>query len=260
MPVTAPASSLDPAATMDQALSSYRAYVGEKLRLLGSQVLDIKASTGNGDQETARSQWLAAQMTWQEVGAAYGSFGDLGSAINSLPSGLPQGTSDPGFTGLRRVEFGLYHGQGPVELVPVLRDLQTNIDTLETKLPELTVAPSDMPLRCHEILEDSLRDNLSGNTDQGSGMSLALTAADVTATRVVLTLLSRLIDAQVRGYTAAIAAELDALDAALNAAKTDGRWPDYRSVPISVRQPINGAIGRALESLAYIPAMFATEG
>jgi hypothetical protein len=49
------------------------------------------------------------------------------------------------------------------------------------------------------------------------------------------------------------------LDAALNATKTNGLWPDYRTVPLSLRQPVNGAIGRALETLAYVPAMFATE-
>lgn len=255
LPVPAPV----PAGTMDEALASYRAYVGTKLQSLGSQVLDIKASIGNGDTEAARGRWLAAQMTWQEVGAAYGSFGDLGAAINTLPSGLPQGPADPGFTGLHRVEYGLYHGQGPAELVPVLTELQTNISALESKLPELTVAPSDMPLRCHEILEDSLRDNLSGNNDQGSGMSLALTAADVTGTRVVLTLLSALIDRQKPGYSAVIAAELDTLAAALDATKTGDRWPDYRTAPLSVRQPVNGAIGRVLETLAYVPAMFATE-
>ncbi|OOP60951.1 hypothetical protein BMF89_15055 [Arthrobacter sp. SRS-W-1-2016] len=244
---------------MDEALESYRAYVGRKLADLGTQVLTLKASVGNNELEPAREQWLAAQLTWQEIGAAYGIFGDLGAAINTLPSGLAGGPADPGFTGLHRVEYGLHHGQGPAELMPVLEELHTNIGTLDSKLPELTVAPSDMPLRCHEILEDALRDNLTGNNDQGSGMSLALTAADVSGTRVVLTLLSTLIDGQKRGYTATIAAELDSLDVALNATKTSGRWPDYRTVPLSLRQPVNGAIGRALETLAYVPAMFATE-
>ncbi|UYY83635.1 EfeM/EfeO family lipoprotein (plasmid) [Arthrobacter sp. YA7-1] len=259
MPATATLSPPVPAGTMDEALASYQAYVGAKLADLGTQILTLKASVGNNDLEAAREQWLAAQLTWQEVGAAYGSFGDLGAAINALPSGFAAGPSDPGFTGLHRVEYGLYHGQGPAELMPVLGELGTNVGKLVAKLPELTVAPSDMPLRCHEILEDSLRDNLSGNNDQGSGMSLALTSADVSGTRVVLTLLSTLIDGQKRGYTATIAAELDSLDAALNATRTNGRWPDYRTVPLSLRQPVNGAIGRALETLAYVPAMFATE-
>lgn len=254
-PVAAPA----PAATMDEALGSYRVYVGAKLEALGSRVQALTASVSANDLVTARERWLTAQLTWQEIGAAYGSFGDLGAAINTLPSGLARGPADPGFTGLHRVEYGLYHGQGPAELVPVLEELQANIGKLDSNLSGLTVAPSDMPLRCHEILEDSLRDNLTGNNDQGSGMSLALTAADLSGTRVVLTLLSTLIDRQRQGYTATLAAELDSLDAALNATKVDGRWPDYRTVPLALRQPVNGAIGRALESLAYIPAMFATE-
>ncbi|WP_125615866.1 EfeM/EfeO family lipoprotein [Specibacter cremeus] len=248
-----------PAQTMDAALTAYRGYVAGKLDTLTGQVLTLKASIGNNDLAAARPQWLDAQLTWQEIGAAYGSFGDLGDAINGLPSGLPRGTADPGFTGLHRLEYGLHHGQGPAELAPVAATLYTDIGALRGKLPSLTVAASDLPIRCHEILEDSLRDNLSGNNDQGGGMALALTAADLHGTRVVLALMATLIDGLQPGYTARVSATLDRLDTALAATKANGRWPVWRAVPLSGRQPVTGALGAALEVLAYVPALFSTD-
>jgi hypothetical protein len=48
-------------------------------------------------------------------------------------------------------------------------------------------------------------------------------------------------------------AGLDALDAALNASKVQGNWPDYRTLAKHQRQPINGAIGATLEALYQVP-------
>lgn len=248
-----------PAPDMAAAVTAYRGYVSEKLSTLAGQVLSLKASIGNNELDTARSQWLDAQLTWQRVGAAYGSFGDLGAAINGLPSGLPTGAADPAFTGLHRLEYGLHHGQGPAQLAPVVSTLHTDVAALQKKLPTLELAGSDMPLRCHEILEDSLRDNLSGNNDQGSGMALALTAADLDGTRVVLAVLRTIIDGLAQGYTAKVSATLDRLGTALARTRGDGAWPVWRTLPLSARQPVTASLGAALESLAYVPALFSTD-
>ncbi|MCU6481019.1 EfeM/EfeO family lipoprotein [Arthrobacter sp. A2-55] len=255
MPDSLPA----PAPTMDGVVAAYRNYVSGQLDTLTGQVLSLKASIGNNSLEVARRQWLDAQMTWQRVGAAYGSFGDLGSAINGLPSGLPKGSADPGFTGLHRLEYGLFHGQGPAELAAVASKLYAGVVELHWKLPTMELAGSDMPLRCHEILEDSLRDNLSGNNDQGSGMALALTSADLDGTRVVLALMHTLVDTLSPGYTAKVTSTLDRLGNALARTQDQGTWPAWRTLPLAARQPVTGALGAALESLAYVPALFSTD-
>ena len=67
----------------------------------------------------AKTDWLAAQLDWERVGASYDSFGDLGLAVDGLPDGFAKGVNDPGFTGLHRLEYGLWHGQPAAELLPV---------------------------------------------------------------------------------------------------------------------------------------------
>ena len=126
---------------------------------------------------------------------------------------------------------------------------------LQANFDRLTIVPTDMPIRCHEILEDALRDHLSEQDDYGSGMAYALTSADVLGTRVVLEELKPLIPTAVLGHNAydESKAGLDALDAALNATKVHQDWPDYRTLTKHQRQPVNAAIGAALESLYKIP-------
>ena len=51
------------------------------------------------------TDWLAAQMTWEEVGASYDSFGDLGQAVDGLPDGLPGGVADPQFVDAQPTDF-----------------------------------------------------------------------------------------------------------------------------------------------------------
>ncbi len=248
-----------PQPTMTAVITEYRAYVSDKLDGLAGQVLALKASIGNNDLSTARGQWLDAQLSWQRVGAAYGSFGELGDAINGLPAGLPDGAADPAFTGLHRIEYGLYRRQGPAELAPVAATLHTDVTKLQAELHTLDIAGTDMAIRCHEILEDSLRDNLSGNNDQGSGMALALTSADLYGTRAVLALMSTLIDGLHPGYTVRVSATLDRLGTALAGTRDGGAWPAWRSLPLAARQPVTGSLGGALEALAYIPVLFSTD-
>ena len=63
--------------------------------------------------------WLAAQLDWERVGASYDSFGDVGLAVDGLPDGLVNGVNDKDFTGLHRLEYGLWHGQSAATLLPV---------------------------------------------------------------------------------------------------------------------------------------------
>jgi high-affinity iron transporter len=238
-------------------VEQYRSYVGQKLDRLASEVARLRAGLPGNDRSSAQRRWLAAQVTWQQVGAAYGSFAAAGTAIGGLANGLPRGVADPAFTGLHRIEYGLYHGEKLPDLRGDVDRLAADVDNLRANLDKLAIVPTDMPIRCHEILEDALRDHLSGQDDYGSGMAYALTSGDVLGTRVVLEELKPLIPAPVLGHSPydQSKAALDKLHAALNASKVGGHWPDFTTLTKHQRQPVNGAIGAALEALYRIPSV-----
>ena len=238
---------LQPAAT------AYDAYVRPKLATLLAQVGTISADLTANDIAGAQRDWLAAQLTWEQVGAAYDSFGDLGDAIDGLPQALAGGVTDSGWTGLHRLEYGLWHGQSAAQLLPVTAQLTTDITTLQGKLPQITVDPTDMPIRAHEILEDASRDHLNGLTDQGSGSAYAETYADVQGTQVVLGELAEEINERAPKLLPRINTQLAALSQALLATQVNGQWQNAAQVPQLAQQRVNGAIGAVLESLSDIP-------
>ena len=51
------------------------------------------------------SAWGRADSAFQRVGAAYGALGGLGDRIDGGAGGLPQGVRDPGWRGLKRIEY-----------------------------------------------------------------------------------------------------------------------------------------------------------
>jgi|GEM_PF-117310 len=242
-------------ADLQPAAARYRAYVAPQLSVLAGQVATLRADLKAKNLAKARTDWVPAQLTWDRIGAAYGSFGDLGDAIDGLPQGLPEGVADPGFTGLHRIEYGLWHGQSAAVLSPFASRLATDVAALRTQLPKVTVDPTDMPTRAHEILEDALRDRLTNMADEGSGTQYQQTEADIQGTRVVLDELSSLIAPRAPKLLPQIDAQLTRLDDALLATRVDGKWRALQSVPREQQERVESALGAALESLDQIPTL-----
>lgn len=245
-------------ADLQPAATAYDAYVRPKLVTLLTQVDAINADLTANDIAKAQQDWLAAQLTWEQVGAAYDSFADLGDAIDGLPQAQPGGVDDPNFTGLHRLEYGLWHGQSAAQLLPVTAKLTSDIQALQVKLPQITVDPTDMPVRAHEILEDASRDHLNGLTDEGSGAAYAETYADVQGTQVVLGELAPLINARAPKLLPLIDSQLATLSQALLATQANGQWQSPAQTPELAQQNVNAAIGAVLENLSDIPDLLET--
>ena len=115
--------------------------------------------------------------------------------------------------------------------------------------------PTILPLRAHEILEDALRDHLSGIDDEGSGAAYAETAADIDATRVVLGELAPLLEAHDPDLVATATSQMNDLAGALQAAKQSGQWLAPAATALAARQRIDAALGQLLETLAPVPEL-----
>jgi high-affinity iron transporter len=233
----------------------YQAYAAQQLADLAAAVTRIQADLRRGDTAAAKADWLTAQLDWERVGASYDSFGQLGLAVDGLPDGLPAGVNDKNFTGLHRLEYGLWHGQSAATLLPVAATLASNVAVLRQNLTsdDLAGDPTNLPVRAHEILEDALRDHLSGIDDQGGGAAFAQTYADVDVTSAVLGDLAPLINARQPGLPAIAGSQLDILRGALLATRVNGQWQSLAAASPAAREQVDAAIDAVLETLAAVP-------
>jgi high-affinity iron transporter len=250
------------ATELEGPLHRYRVYVRGMLRRLRVQTASLAAAIKGGDLQGAEADWLRAHLTWLAIGqddGAYGAFGALGRRIDGTAAGLVRGSSDQDFTGFHRVERDLWNrgdlkaAATDVAYLKVLVDRLAGL-SLRREIPGDVSGLLAFTLRVHEVLEDALRDSLSGDDDYGSGTSLASIRADVTASREFLTLLAPLIDRRRPMLVGTAQGELRRLDAALGGERrADGAWISIPQLPIAAREHVDGAIGTALETLAPVP-------
>ena len=234
----------------------YQKYAAAQLTDLAADVKKLQQDLRKNDIAQAKKDWLPAQQAWERVGASYDSFGDLGLAVDGLAGGLPDGVNDQGFAGLHRLEYGLWAGQPAKELLPVASVLAKNVVTVQRNLTtdDLAGDPTQLPLRVHEIIEDALRDHLSGVDDYAAGAAYAMTYADTQVDRVVLGDEAALINARDPGLVATAEAEENTLDRALLATRTSGgQWQSLTAVTLGQRQHVDAAVGALLETLAIVP-------
>ena len=233
----------------------YHAYVSAGLNTLLQQVGVLAARIRAGRMNAARAVWLPAHLTYERLGAAYGTFGNYDTEIDGRPDGLPRGLSDPAFTGFYRIEYGLWHGQGARELDGPAAKLDADVRALRQFWPGMEINLLDLGLRTHEILENALQFQLTGHDDYGSGTTLATTAANITGTRELLAVLHPLLAARYPALPA-VNTGLDNLGRLLTAEeRPGGRWTPVRKLSTDRREQIDAAAGQVLQELAPIASI-----
>lgn len=236
-----------------------RADVLVRLDQLRGAVTELTASLGADDSAGSRRAWRTAMLIWQQSSASYRAFGALGDAVGGEPWALPLGVHDQQFGGLRRLEYGLWHGQRPAELVPIAQRLTADVDRLAAAVrahdPQIALDPKDIPLRAHEVLEEAERHLTNGFSDLGAGSEYAETAAMIANTRVVLDALAGLLNGRDPNLLASARGRLDHLETILRttAQTPSGEWLSRRDLTTDQRLSINAALSSTIELLAQIP-------
>ncbi|MFH9959948.1 iron uptake transporter permease EfeU [Streptomyces mirabilis] len=235
-------------------LAAYRAYVDQGLADLQTKTRTLQSDLDADKLDQARKDWLPAHTRYASLGAAYGTFADFDAKINGRTAGLAGGVDDPAFTGFHRIEYGLWHGQSAATLAPYAKQLAADVDALRKDFPKQDFDPADLPLRSHEILENTLHRELSGNADYGSGSELATTEANLDGTRELLTLLRPLIDKRNAKVIPAVDTWMRRTEQLVLAQRAeDGTWTPLDKLSDTDRQRLDGAVGQLLEELAPIP-------
>lgn len=239
-----------------------RAYIISGLDTVAQQAATLAADITSGDLSAAQSAWLTAHLSWEKLGSAYGMFGAYDDEIDGLPFGLTGGVSDPGFTGFYRLEYGLWHGQPAAELAGPADELVANVKSLITAYPGMELPPpqtvGDLALRTHEILENAMRFQISGEADFGSGTTLATTAAGIDATLAQLQMLRPLLASR-DPHLASLYSWLGRLQVLIDQEQTSSGWTPAADLTTMQRIAIDAAAGESLELLAALPVIFEAE-
>jgi high-affinity iron transporter len=232
---------------------AYRAAVTAGLAQLSTDTDQLQAAVDSGELAQAESLWLVAHMQYERLGAAYGTFGDFDTEIDGRPQGLAEGVNDLKFQGFLRLEYGLWNGQPPSVLVPVADALDAAVHGLDQGFPLQQTPPNDVALRTHEILENSLQFELTGETDEGSHTNLATVRANVDGTMMTLQAVTPLLRQRNPALVGQVTKGLAQLATLLDQYQhPDGSWVPLDSLTQAQREQLDGAVSELVEHLAPI--------
>jgi iron uptake system EfeUOB component EfeO/EfeM len=251
-----PASDLQPlhAGNFRKPVGEYRVYSEGQAMAVGHEVAKLQGELKAGDVAAAKATWLAAYDHYLRLGAAYGALGTLDEEIDGNPGRLPGGTHSPQFTGLHRIEMGLWSGEAPDKLVAPADYLAARVKHLQVAVRRIAISPLVYATRAHEILEDAQRDMLSGIDAPWSGAGLRATADSLAATEFVVGTLRPLLNG--RGSTIEpVEVELAQFRATLERVRQEngGEWPTLGAMTQRQHERVDGALGSLLERLDTIP-------
>ncbi|WIJ45884.1 EfeM/EfeO family lipoprotein [Curtobacterium citreum] len=237
------------------AAKSYGTWIEGRLPVLLDDVRALAADAHAGDLGAARHDWLVGHVEYEQLGAAYGAFGDADTAIDGMPASGRTALDDPDLQGFHRIEALLWSGAPADQVASAADDLVGSVQRLQQTFPTARVDPLEIGLRAHEILENALRFEATGASDAGSHSELATIDANVAGTEQAL-------DA-VRGLLRSRYPELAATDRAVATLRTDveaqrhpdGTWTDLDALDRTDRERVDADLDDAVELLAPIAAI-----
>jgi iron uptake system component EfeO len=254
-------SGINPVST-DQMISVTRqeeSYVASGLAKLAAQAAELAADIQAGNRAGAQTVWLAGHLTFERLGSAYGMFGAYDDDIDGTPFGLRTGVRSKDFGGFYRLEYGLWHSQPTSELAATASRLVANVRALKIAWPGMVLQPpfalSDLALRTHEVLENAMQFQLSGQDNFGSGTNLATVAAGIDATRRQLQILHPLLTTRYQDLPA-LYSWLGRLQRLVDAQHTSRGWTPVSRLTTQQREQLDATAGQTVEMLSGVPPLF----
>jgi iron uptake system component EfeO len=238
-----------------QPVTDYKAWITGRLPELQTDAQNLDTALKGGDVAAAKTAWLAGHTEYESLGAAYGAFGDVDGAINGTPASGLTALTDPDLTGFHRIEALLWSGAAPADAVPVADQLVSDIAGLVSDFGGSRLNPLDIGLRSHEILENAIQFELTGDSDAGSGTSLATIDANLPGTRGALDPLKELLTS--RGYDFETTGQwLDRSTTLVESFRAaDGSWTPIDQLSRDDKQKLNAALSQTVELLAPVAAI-----
>jgi Imelysin len=243
-----------PPSVFNRPVAKYRAYSGRQAKAMQGDVARLRQALVADDVPAAKEAWFDAYDHYLRLGAAYGALGALDAEIDGNPGRLPDGVHSPEFTGLHRIEWGLWRGEAPAKLIGPTDYLAAKVARLRTVVKQIRIGPKTYATRAHEILEDAQRDMLSGVDAPWSGAGVRATADSLAATEFVIGTLRRLLAGR-EGSLEPVETEMAVLRDAMRRVRREsgGEWPRLEALDEFQHERLDGALGALLERLEVVP-------
>lgn len=236
----------------------YKAYAHVWIERTIRDAKALGAALAGGSRAASQRAWEKAWGDYMHLGADYGLFGQLEEELDGTAGGARAATSDPGFVGFRRLEWGIWTGRPLPSLVSYDHRLVADLKRLRAAVPGVEIDALDYATRGHEIVEDAQRDLMNGTDVPWSHQGVLGTAAAVASAEEVFVTLKPLLTGRenTEGEVENWLLRLHRLFASL---RRHGGYPALDQMGEREHEELNGYVAGALTALEMVPSTLETE-
>jgi iron uptake system component EfeO len=218
----------------------------------GKAVAALQQAIASGDLAAARKAYPEATAAYARIEPAARRFADLGASIDGTAAYLAGREADPAFTGLHRIEYGLFSKKRLDGLGPVAERLATDAATLRQRLATRTPQPAALAGDAADWLAAAGETLRAGGKEAYAGNDLGDLGAGLDTVRRSIGLTAPLARKVAAAESATVEAAWTALSGRLAALQGPGGFPALSDVPAETRAALAHdltALGEALATL-----------
>ena len=247
-----------PPARFKKPVKEYKAYAHGWIERTIRDAKALGAALSGGPRADAQRAWETAWGDYMHLGADYGLFGELEEELDGTAGGPETSTSDPGFVGFRRLEWGLWTGKALGSLVSYDHRLVKDLGRLRAAVPGVEIDALDYATRGHEIVEDAQRDLMSGMDVPWSHQGVLGTAAALVSVEEVFHTLKPLLSGR-ENTEGEVEYWLLRLHRLFGSLDHGGSYPTLTQMGEREHEQFNGYVAGALGALEMVPSTLETE-
>jgi iron uptake system component EfeO len=224
------------------ALAEYRVYLTVQTNALARAATAFAQAIDAGNLARAQSLYAPARAAYARLGTAAELFSDLDTRIGARADYFEKRESDPGFTGLHRLEYGLFAQHATDGLAPVASALLADIATLQSRMRGLQVPPERLARGAARVLHTLADNKTGGDEDRYSHADLAAIQGYVDGATKVQELLRPVLGGAAAGLLQTLDTDRDAVIAMLAKYRAGEGYAAFDTLKAEDRQALAGAI------------------
>ncbi|MFG1427039.1 iron uptake system protein EfeO [Roseixanthobacter glucoisosaccharinicivorans] len=197
-----------------------------------------------GDLERARALYGAARLAYARLAPAADLFADLDTRLDARAADFGGREQDPLFTGLHRVEYGLFAQGSTAGLRAPAETLAADAGELDQRMATLQLQPERMVSGAARLMRRAAGLEAAGGAETYAHSDLADIQAEADAVLGIAKLLGPLAQKASPGLPARIEADGAALSALLAAHRDGAGFSSFETVAADQRAAIAAALTR----------------
>ncbi|HEX3005023.1 MAG TPA: iron uptake system protein EfeO [Angustibacter sp.] len=242
------------AAGLDEAVSTYRAYLLSQTASLVKATTEFTAAVKAGDVERAKALYAPTRSWYERIEPVAETFGDLDPRIDARVNDV-----DPSdeWTGFHRIEKALWADRSLSGMAPVADQLLADVRALSGEMEDVELSAAQIANGAVGLLDEVAKSKVTGEEERYSHTDLWDFAANLAGARQAFDVLGPVLRLKQAALLEKGKTQFADVEASLARYRTGDGYRDYSAVTDEQRRTMTTQVNALAETLSKIAPLVA---